>query len=104
MLKDASRVNEANVWREIARRLESPSKNYAEVNISKINRYALEGDTILIPGKVLGSGVIEHPVVVAALTFSSAAAEKIGQAQGRCISIEELIEQNPQGSRVKILR
>lgn len=104
MLKDASRTSDANVWREIARRLESPGKNYAEVNISKISRYALEGETILVPGKVLGTGAIEHPVVVAALTFSSAAADKIRQAQGTCISIEELLAQNPQGSRVRILR
>jgi large subunit ribosomal protein L18e len=103
-LKDASRTNEANIWREIAKRLDSPRKNYAEVNISKINRYANEGETILVPGKVLGSGVLDLPVKVAALNFSEAAVSKITGANGTCMSIEELLRDNPKGSRVRILR
>jgi len=57
LLKDASRQNEVNVWRDIASRLESPARSYAEVNLSKINRYASNGETIVVPGKVLGSGM-----------------------------------------------
>ncbi|NYT04934.1 MAG: 50S ribosomal protein L18e [Methanomicrobiales archaeon] len=104
MLKEASRINEANIWREIAKRLESPGRNFAEVNVSKINRYAHPGETILVPGKVLGSGVLTQSVVVAALNFSDAASSKIEQANGRCISIEDLVRDNPNGSRVRILR
>ncbi|MDN7024170.1 50S ribosomal protein L18e [Methanoculleus sp. FWC-SCC1] len=104
MLKDASRTHEAKIWREIAKRLDSPAKSYAEVNISKIQRYANEGETILVPGKVLGSGVLELPVTVAALNFSEAAASKITGANGTCMSIEDLIRDNPKGSRVRILR
>jgi large subunit ribosomal protein L18e len=104
VLKEASRTNESHVWREIAKRLESPNKNHAEVNISKINRYANEGETIIVPGKVLGTGVIEQPVKVAALQFSRSAEEKIGEAKGTCITIEELVRENPKGSRVRILR
>jgi large subunit ribosomal protein L18e len=104
MLKDASRTNEANIWREIAKRLDSPAKNYAEVNISKISRYANEGETILVPGKVLGSGVLDLPVKVAALNFSESAVSKITGANGMCMTIEELLRDNPKGSRVRILR
>ncbi len=104
MLKDASQTHEANIWREIAKRLDSPRKNYAEVNISKINRYAQEGETILVPGKVLGSGVLDLPVNVAALNFSEAAASKIVGANGTCMTIEELVRSNPKGSRVRIIR
>jgi large subunit ribosomal protein L18e len=104
MLKDASRTHEANIWREIAKRLDSPAKGYAEVNISKIQRYASEGETILVPGKVLGSGVLELPVKVAALNFSEAAVSKITGANGTCMSIEQLVRDNPKGSRVRILR
>jgi large subunit ribosomal protein L18e len=103
-LKEASRTNDAQVWREIAARLESPGRNYAEVNISKISRYASDKETILIPGKVLGSGVIDQPVVVAALNFSSSATSKITDANGRCMTIEDLLRDNPKGSRVRILR
>ncbi len=103
-LKEASRTNEVGLWREIASRLESPRRNYAEVNISKINRYASGGETILVPGKVLGTGVLEQPVDVAALNFSGSAQSKIRGAKGSCMTIEELLAKNPTGSRVRILR
>ena len=103
-LKETSRKNEVGIWRDIADRLEAPSRNYAEVNISKINRYASGGETILVPGKVLGTGVLEQPVVVAALNFSGSAQSKIQGAKGACMTIEELLVKNPTGSRVRILR
>jgi large subunit ribosomal protein L18e len=104
LLKNTSRENEALIWREIASRLESPSRNYAEVNLSKINRYAAAGETIIVPGKVLGSGALDRAVNVAALNFSGTATAKINGARGTCMSIEELLENNPKGSRVRILR
>lgn len=104
LLKNTSRENEVNLWRDIADRLEAPGRNYAEVNLSKINRYATSGETILVPGKVLGSGILDLSVKVAALNFSQSASEKIRQADGECMSIEELISVNPTGSRVRILR
>ncbi|NLX48456.1 MAG: 50S ribosomal protein L18e [Methanospirillum sp.] len=103
-LKAASRENSAQVWRDIAVRLEGATNARAEVNVSKINRYASEGETILVPGKVLGSGAIDRSVRVAALNFSAQAADKITEAKGTCMTIEELLNDNPKGSRVRILR
>jgi len=104
LLKKTSSENEVQIWRDIAIRLEKPSKNYAEVKVSKINRYAQEGETLIIPGKVLGSGMLDSRVTVAALNFSEAAVNKIAGKQGECISIEQLLAQNPKGSHVRILR
>lgn len=103
-LRKASREHDAPIWRDIATRLEKPNRSYAEVNIDKINRYAKNGETLLIPGKVLGGGVLGISVTVAALNFSEAAHAKITDANGRCISIEELMAANPNGSRVRIMR
>lgn len=103
-LKDRAYVDNAPIWGDIAKRLESPAGNYAAVNVSKINRYAAENDVILIPGKVLGAGFLGHAVTVAALDFSASAEEKITEAGGKCLSIEEIIEANPKGSGVRIFR
>ena len=65
-LKAASRENGVQVWRDIASRLEGATNARAEVNVSKINRYAAEGETILVPGK-LGED--------STLTFKKPAAE-----------------------------
>ena len=104
MLKRASRENEANIWREIAGRLNTSSKNHAEVNVGKINRYANENEIILVPGKVLAAGVIGTSVSVAALYFSDAARVIITEANGTSLTIEELVAANPIGSRFRILR
>ncbi len=101
-LKRISRESSAPIWREIAKRLEKPRRNYAEVNLSKINRYSDANDMILVPGKVLSAGAIDKPVTIAALGFSKKAYEKISKC-GKCVSIEELMENNPKGSGVKII-
>lgn len=103
-LKAASRESGVAIWRDLARRLEKPRRNYAAVNISKINRHTKPDDLVLIAGKVLGSGDIDHKVTVAALNFSGQAISKIGSAGGECLRVEELMERHPKGSGVIILR
>jgi large subunit ribosomal protein L18e len=48
--------------------------------------------------------MVEMSVTVAALNFSESASAKIREAQGECMSIEQLVSANPTGSRVRILR
>jgi large subunit ribosomal protein L18e len=48
--------------------------------------------------------MLQAPVRIAALNFSQSASEKIRQADGECMTIEDLITNNPKGSRVRILR
>jgi len=102
-LLKASAMNDAPIWKDIAERLAKPKRLYAEVNVSKIQRYANEGETIVVPGKVLGGGKITKAVTVAALSFSETAKKKITEAGGKCITIRDLIEMNPSGSGVRIM-
>lgn len=99
----ASAKNEAKVWKDIAERIAKPRRLYAEVNVSKIERYAKDNETIIVPGKVLGSGKINKKVTVAALSFSESAKRKIENAGGKCLTIMELLEENPKGSGVRIM-
>jgi large subunit ribosomal protein L18e len=103
-LRKKSNETGAKIWKDIAERLEGPSRNYAEVNVGKIARYASRGETVVIPGKLLGSGEIDFPVTVVALSFSEGARKKIAEAGGRCLTIEEIIEENPKGSGIRIMR
>jgi large subunit ribosomal protein L18e len=102
-LKDAGRTNEAPVWRDIALRLEGPMRNWAEVNVGKLNRYASENETVVVPGKLLGAGEIAKKLTVAAFRVSGQAKEKIEKAGGKNITIEELVATNPKGSKVRIM-
>ncbi|OGS42470.1 MAG: 50S ribosomal protein L18e [Euryarchaeota archaeon RBG_16_62_10] len=102
-LKEASRTNKAPVWRDIALRLEGPAKNWAEVNVGKLNRYAGENEIVVVPGKLLGSGEIAKKVTVAAYRSSGQAKEKVVKAGGQNMSIEELVAKHPKGSKVRIM-
>jgi len=43
-------------------------------------------------------------VRIAALNFSEAAANKIQAANGQCLTIEELVKDNPKASHIRVLR
>ena len=101
-LKQASRKYEAPIWRTVAYHLSKPRRQRVEVNLSRINRYASDGDVVVVPGKVLGSGELTKRVTVAAWRFSSSALEKVKKV-GEAIAIEELLQRNPKGSGVKII-
>ncbi|MDY6779623.1 MAG: 50S ribosomal protein L18e [Halobacteria archaeon] len=103
-LRSRSEEEDVGVWREIASRLESPSRNHAEVNVSKIERYADEDEPVVVPGKVLGGGVVSKSVKVAAFDFSSSARDKIERADGEAVRLEEFIDENPDGSGVRVIR
>jgi large subunit ribosomal protein L18e len=103
-LKDMARSNDASIWRDMAKRLEKPGRNYAQVNLSKISRYSDENETVIIPGKVLGAGSLGHAVTIVALGFSTTAQEKIANAGGKFMTIEQMMDENPKGSNIKILK
>ena len=103
MLKKKSREEGVKIWRDLAERLSKPRRSRIEVNLSRINRYTEEGEVVVVPGKVLGAGDLEHSVTVAAFKFSRNAKEKIEKSGGRAISIEELMLEVPRGSGVRIM-
>ncbi|MFQ5979445.1 MAG: 50S ribosomal protein L18e [Candidatus Heimdallarchaeota archaeon] len=103
-LRQAASQHKAPIWKTAEKALFKPRRNQAEVNVAHINRISSDNETVLILGKVLGTGALAHPVTVAALKFSISARSKIEQAGGECLSLPELIEKNPRGSGVRILR
>jgi large subunit ribosomal protein L18e len=102
-LRKASRENGARIWRYVAELIGVPRRRRIVVNLSKINRHTEPNDVVVVPGKVLGAGRLDHPVTVAALGFSAGALEAIRKAGGRAVHILQLVEENPKGSGVKIL-
>ncbi|MEM1515000.1 MAG: 50S ribosomal protein L18e [Candidatus Bathyarchaeia archaeon] len=103
LLRKVSNQYKARIWRALADHISRSHSRRITVNISRLNRYTREGDIIVVPGKVLGAGILDHAVTIAALAFSKQAQEKILMAKGKCISIQELIKLNPKGSNVKII-
>ncbi|QZA87801.1 50S ribosomal protein L18e [Salinarchaeum sp. IM2453] len=102
-LKSVARESDADVWSTIASQLEKPRRSHAEVNLGRIERYAREDETVVVPGKVLGSGSLQKSVTVAAVDFSSTAETKINQV-GETLTLEQAIKQNPEGTSVRVIQ
>ncbi len=103
VLKDASKEKGSSIWKALAEELSRSRKNRRAVNISKLNTYTSKGDMVVVPGKILGDGIIDHEISIAAFDFSQAAKEKVKEAGGEVLTIPELMEKNPKGSNIKII-
>jgi large subunit ribosomal protein L18e len=102
-LKKASKIHDAPIWARVAEELAKPTRRRRAVNLSRLNRYTVEGDVVVVPGKVLGPGRIDHKITVAAYSFSKTAYEQLLKAGCRVLSLTELVRENPKGSNVKII-
>ena len=102
-LKKQSRESEADLWLAISDSLASSKRSRVAVNVSRLNRFTKEGETVVVPGKVLGAGKADHPLTVAAFTFSDVAKSKIQGAKGNCLSIRDLMKKNPTGKNVRLM-
>ncbi|MGM5480048.1 MAG: 50S ribosomal protein L18e [Nanobdellota archaeon] len=91
------------LWKQVAVELEKPTRRKREVNVFKIAKTARDGEIIIVPGKVLGSGLLDRKVTVAALQFSEGAKEKILSTKGEALSIEALMEKNPGAKNIRIM-
>ena len=102
-LKKKSREKQTELWSYLAERLSASKRSRIAVNVNRLNRNTKEGDTVAIPGKVLGAGKANHSITVAAFAFSDKAQSKIQKAKGNCLSIRDLMEKKPEGTNVKVI-
>jgi len=90
------------VWKKVSKKLSGPRREKIEANLYRINKKTKENDVIVVPGKILGIGEIDHKLTIACLNCSKTARKKIETSGSKLLSIEELLEQNPEGKDVKV--
>lgn len=103
MLKRASKSSGARIWLDASKYLAKPVSRKPSVNVGKISRLTEEDDVVLVPGKVLGGGVVSHRIVVGAYSFTKSAAKKIIAAGGESLSIPEFLKRYPSGADVMLI-
>lgn len=91
-------------WFPISAIISGPRSRRAAVNLDKIDKIAKEGDTIVVPGKVLGVGKISKKIRISALAFSEEAKEKLKDKKCEIVTILEEIKSNPKASGIKLIR
>jgi large subunit ribosomal protein L18e len=68
-----------------------PSRKAVAVNLYKINKYSKNNDNIIVPGKILSTGSIDHPVSISAIDYSAGAMKELKNANCNILNIEEII-------------
>lgn len=90
MQNESKRVNGVKSIKKLLKKIK-PKKDI-EVNIYKLEKFCNDGDVVIVPGKVLGSGELTKNITVYALGFSAPAKEKIILAGGKALKLKELKE------------
>ncbi|MBU1252121.1 MAG: 50S ribosomal protein L18e [Nanoarchaeota archaeon] len=93
-----------NGWMEVASILSGSRKNSSNLNLSEIDDKVKDGESIVIPGKVLSGGELNKKVKVVAFGFSEKAKEKLLKSKIQTSSIIEEIKKNPEAKGIRILR
>ncbi|MFZ0224859.1 MAG: 50S ribosomal protein L18e, partial [Candidatus Nitrosopolaris sp.] len=102
-LRKAFKKNKSSIWRALEYEISKARSIRREVNISRLSSVTKNGEVIVVPGKVLGSGEMDHQLTVCALSISYMATKKITDVGGKVITLDELIDRYPQGSGVRII-
>jgi len=91
-------------WIPIAHLISYPRRKQISKNLDEIDKEGKEGDTIVVPGKVLGQGNVSKRIRIAAVAFSEQAREKLKAKKCEVVSIKEEIKVNPKAQGLKILK
>ena len=102
-LKKSASVKKVNLYDRLAYDLELATRKRRVVNLSRINRFTESGETIVIPGKVLGSGALDHSLTIYAFSYSDGALEIIKNAKAKALPIEDLLAADVKGKKIRLL-
>jgi len=100
LLRMQASKEKVRIWQRVADDLSYSTRRRREVNLSRINNQSKSKETIIVPGKVLGTGDITKDIKIAAWHFSKSAKDKLGN---NAISLAELIKGNPKGKGCRII-
>ncbi|MDX1533620.1 MAG: 50S ribosomal protein L18e [Nitrosopumilaceae archaeon] len=102
-LKKASKSNDAPIWLRLSKLAQKPSRARRILNLNKISQLTKEGDVVVVPGKVLGTGNMSHKITLCSFSISNTAANKIIESGGKITTLDEMVNQFPTGKGVTLL-
>lgn len=102
-LRQAFKTSKAPIWRALEEEFVGPRANRREINVRRLAEVTKSDEIIIVPGKVLGTGALDHKLTLCAFSISESAAGKVLTAGGKIITFEEMIKEYPDGKGVRII-
>ena len=91
-------------WNQVSDLISSPKRKSIILNLSQINEMSKDGESVVVPGKVLSQGEIGKKIRLIALRFSKMAEEKLLKSKTEFSYIRDEIKKNPQAKNLRVLR
>ena len=82
-----------NVARDVLVLATKPRRQRVAVNLKKLNMYANDSDNVIVPGKVLATGVNTKKFNITAIEYSGTAAARLKAAGCRVLTLEEMLKE-----------
>lgn len=101
-LKKLSVKSGVGTWRAVATILAGSASQRAQVNLSKIDKLTKGGEVLIVPGKVLGDGLLSKKVTIVGYSASESAKAKISKAGAKFVTIKDYISKSPKDKPVII--
>lgn len=100
-----NKTDQPAIYRRVSELLDAPkrNKNRNVINVDELNKLVKDGDIVIVPTKVLGSGVITKKITIGALQFSGEAKRKIVSSGGKAMDLVEFWEKHPKGTNVRLI-
>ncbi len=70
-----------------------PRRRRVVVNLKKLNASTKENEIIVVPGKVLGVGTLDHKLKLAAIEYSGSAVSKLNAAGCELLNIDAVLKE-----------
>ena len=102
-LVNALNSKESKLLKRVASDISKSSRQRREVNLSRIDRFTKENEIIIVPGKVLGGGDLNHKITISALKFSTSALDKLKRNGSTVVPLNELTKESVVGKKVRII-
>lgn len=77
-----------------------PKRQRVSVNLYKLDKLSKDNESIVVPGKVLGTGEIRKSINITAIDFSSGALQKLKSSKCKVVDLGEMISKG--GARIII--
>jgi large subunit ribosomal protein L18e len=99
----ASKKNNAPIWQRLADLALKPTRAKRTINLGQLDKFVLDNDIVIVPGKVLGTGSLSHKITLCSFSISTTGAKKIIESGGKILDISQIIKNHPTGKGVKII-
>lgn len=90
------------LYAALAKLLKTPRRRKIQVNIGSIDKNSKENEMVIVPGKVLSMGNLNHKITLVCYTISMSARDKLAAIGVKVMSFEEFLALPK--SKVKLVR